>query len=388
MHILLLPSWYSTADKPWRGMFVRDQALALSRAGYEVGTVFVERRQLSTFTTAALRTRHFQTIPSREEGIATLRMKGWSLFAQTTAGALLWSELTRRAVRAYVDAYGVPDLIHGHAAMWGGYAAMLAARDLGRAYMVTEHSSAVLSLKVSRANRQRIAAVYRNAERVLAVSETLRRSVDRLAGAPVAEVVPNAVDTTYFCTPQTARTRRPFVFLAVADLVPSKRIDLRIRAFGRLRALEPHARLVIAGAGGERERLTQLARSHIEGHAVEFTGWLDRGEVRRRLWDANALVVSSDVETFSVVTVEALSTGLPVIATRCGGPEEIVTSNLGALVDRGDEAALAGAMRQMLTRRFDADELRQSARRFDYRVVARRLGLMYEGIAARDREVA
>ncbi len=59
MHILQLPSWYSTSDKPWRGMFVRDQALALQAAGVQSGIAFVERRSLSQFNGLNLAVSHF-----------------------------------------------------------------------------------------------------------------------------------------------------------------------------------------------------------------------------------------------------------------------------------------------------------------------------------------
>ncbi|HXH41282.1 MAG TPA: glycosyltransferase family 4 protein, partial [Thermoanaerobaculia bacterium] len=120
MHILHLPSWYSTSDKPWRGMFVRDQALALSAAGVQVGVAFVERRSLSRFTGLNLTVSHFQTEARDEDDVPTIRMKGWSTFAQTVTGSLLWSRLMRRLVESYALVYGVPDLIHGHAALWGG----------------------------------------------------------------------------------------------------------------------------------------------------------------------------------------------------------------------------------------------------------------------------
>ena len=47
MHVLFVPSWYSTVDKPWRGAFFRDQATAIKRLGLDVGVAFVERRSLS-----------------------------------------------------------------------------------------------------------------------------------------------------------------------------------------------------------------------------------------------------------------------------------------------------------------------------------------------------
>jgi len=318
-----------------------------------------------------------------------MRMKGWSTFAQTTAGALLWAELTRKLVRAYAAECGVPDVIHGHAAMWGGYTAMLCARDIGKPYVVTEHASSILTLRVSRPDRRRVAATYRNAARVLAVSGALKESVDCLAGRPIAHVLPNTVDSDYFTLPVQPRTARPFVFLAVGDLVPSKRTDLLLRAFAGLRRTDPQVRLVIVGGGRESDKLQELMHALDLSDAVELTGPLTRPAVRRRMWEANALVFPSDFETFGVVLLEAMSTGLPVIATRCGGPEEIVSAGAGTLIDCNDEAALVRAMSEMVAGSFDPLHIRNSViRRFGYDAVARRLCDIYDSVRSARQEVA
>lgn len=389
MHILLLPSWYSTIDKPWRGMFFADQARAIAQHGLRAGLAFVERRSLSRLTPVALLGSHFQVVSRVEEGIPTVRMKGWSTFAQTTPGAMLWVNLTRKLVRAYSEIHGTPDVIHGHSAMWGGYAAMVAAAEIGRPYVITEHASSIMTLKVARSARTRLRAAYRNAARVIAVSNSLKSSVDCLSGRDTSLVMPNTVDCNYFSLPPSPRAGRPFVFLSVGDLVPSKRIDLLIHAFSRVHQQNRNTRLVIAGAGTERARLEDLAnRLRVDG-AVEMTGALSRAAVRQQMWEANALVMPSDFETFGVVLIEAMSTGLPVIATRCGGPEEVVNAEAGSLVDCSDGKGLSRAMSEFLTRNFDPAAIRGDVvRRFSYGAIANALCSIYASVAGRRTEVA
>ena len=373
MRVLMLPSWYATDDKPWRGTFFQDQALALIRHGHEVDLAFVERKSFSRLTPAAALRHHFQIESANENGIPTSRMKAWGICPQTTRGAMLWTALTRRLVRWYVESNGVPDVIHGHGAMWGGYAAMLCSRDLGIPYVVTEHASSVMQDRLTAKNRALIAETYGNASAVIAVSDALKR---RIASAVV---IANCVDAEYFRPPRHDRATTPFVFLFVGDLVRSKRIDLLLRAFAVYRRDHPASRLVIAGAGKERRRLAELA-----GDAVEFTGTLSRSEIRRQMWFANALVLPSDFETFGVVLIEALATGIPVIATRCGGPEEFVTAADGLLINCGDEAALTRAMTSIRTRQFRAERLASSAgARFGYDVIAQQLCDVYQRVVAR-----
>ncbi len=388
MHIVILPTWYSTADKPWRGTYVQDQAVALDRAGHRAAVAFVERRSLWRFNFLRLISNHFQTVVQSERGIPTLRMKGWSTFAQTTRGSLLWSRLTQKLLQSYVDGHGVPDVIHGHAALWGGYAAMKCAEVFGCPYVVTEHSSSILTQKLDGEQREYAASVYRNASAVIAVSGALKAAVDEIAGTPVAEVVPNTVDTEFFHVPRQRRSRR-FTFLAVCDLDASKRMDLLIGAFVRLRLAHRDIRLVIAGSGKEARHLSSLVRALDAEQDIHFTGALPRWSVRQQMWAANALVLPSDYETFGVVAVEALSTGIPVVATRCGGPEEIMSEETGILVPRGDREGLAAAMEQVMHRRFDPNTLHEAAlRRYGHDVIAERLLDVYSKVTGQRRAVA
>ena len=72
----------------------------------------------------------------------------------------------------------------------------------------------------------------------------------------------------------------------------------------------------------------------------------------------DAFVHPSRYETFGIVLVEALSTGRPVIATRCGGPNDIVRSEDGTLVDVDDATGLAEAMRDMIGMDWDTQAMR------------------------------
>lgn len=368
-------------EKPWRGSFFREQAIALKRHGVRAGFAFVERRSVRRMLPSRMMANHFQIVLDDNDGIAVARMKAWSIFAQTTAGALLWCALMRRLVRAYVEVHGVPDLIHAHAALWGGYAALQAARDLQRPYVITEHASCVLTGRLRRTKRRFAVDAYEKASAVIAVSHVLEDKVNALVGRPLSVVVPNTVDTDYFTLPPNPRLRTPFNYLAVCDLVPGKRADLLIQAFATLLRSGATATLTIVGTGPELGRLRALVAAENVASSVIFTGAKTRDGVRREMWRANALVLASDFETFGFVLVEALSTGLPVIATRCGGPAEIIKPGLGSLVDCDDQVQLASAMRLAMFRRFDEFQLRSYAvEHFGHEHVGGELRALYRDI--------
>ena len=80
---------------------------------------------------------------------------------------------------------------------------------------------------------------------------------------------------------------------------------------------------------------------------VELLGRLKRSEINKVYQTSHVFVLPSQSETFGVSYIEAMYTGLPVIATRCGGPESFVNESNGILVPVNDVEALAEAMRKM-----------------------------------------
>jgi glycosyltransferase involved in cell wall biosynthesis len=130
-----------------------------------------------------------------------------------------------------------------------------------------------------------------------------------------------------------------------------------------------------------------LARDCGTAHRVEFTGGLAPAGVRERMWQANAFVLPSAFETFGVVLVEALATGIPVISTRSGGAEDIVEPGLGVLVDQDDEAGLADAMVAVASRSCVAEDLRnRTAGRFSFEKVAEDLRGVYARLVDANRQ--
>ena len=154
---------------------------------------------------------------------------------------------------------------------------------------------------------------------------------------------------------------RPALILAVGRLVADKNFALLVRAMARPELQE--ARLVILGEGEERGALEALvkqlgleSRVELPGHADDPWPWYEK---------ARCLALSSDSESFGNVVVEALAFGLPVVATACAGPEEILSGpELGRIVPRDDERALAAALARTLAAPGDPEPRQARARDF------------------------
>jgi glycosyltransferase involved in cell wall biosynthesis len=143
----------------------------------------------------------------------------------------------------------------------------------------------------------------------------------------------------------------------------------------------PDVKLVVVGGGIYRDYSTQemelqaLARKLGILNNVEFVGIKAPHEVAQYMRESELLVLSSRTETFGAVLVEALACGIPVVATKCGGPEDFVNESVGRLVPKEDPDALASGILEVLSdrQRFDPLKLRDYAvKNFSWEQIARR----------------
>lgn len=349
MHVLVLPSWYPTAEAPLNGLYFAEQARMLHQRGLDVGVVYPELQSLRHWSTSTVRRPLFRTRFRIEGGLPTLRWHGWNVLWRLPLRWTVRIRMAQRLARQYVRRRGVPDLIHAHSARWAGPAAQQIGNTLGVPYVITEHFSGFERSTLSTSMLQRARDSFHQAAHVGAVSASLRATLvkrDLVAPDRIA-VTPNPVDEDVFTLPPHPRSRPPFRFAALAHLHRRKGMDVLLRAFDRAFRGEPEAELVIGGDGPARAALERLARSLPTAGRITFAGALGRDEVRALLWRAHAFVHPSRHETFGVVLVEAMATGLPVVATTCGGPEDFVTPEVGRLAPPDDPAALARNMRAL-----------------------------------------
>lgn len=343
LHVLVLPSWYPTTNFPLNGTFFREQARVMQRNGVEVGVAYASFRSLRQITFSAPAENHFQTTVAEEAGLFTVRYHGWNPGISRIRGKLARRQFLR-LVQLYIKHRGTPDIVHAHSTLWAGVAAREIREQLDIPYVVTEHSSAFLLGALEPWQEDHVKHALRDANAICAVSPALAEVLEEYAPGRRIHAHPNLVDTSYFELPPVPRNRHAMRFLCVAFLTQNKGVDLLLRAFAQNYKNIPNAHLEIVGDGPVRPQLEALAKMLGIVEQVTFRGSIAREEVREAMWRSNVLVLPSYRETFGVVLVEALATGMPVVATTSGGPERIVTPSVGYLVPTGDYHSLGDAM--------------------------------------------
>lgn len=374
MHVLFIPSWYPTAGEPRLGPFFVDQALAVLALGVETGVCYPALRSLRTLSLSCIAQNHFQWTCGDDAGVHTVLLHAWNpVIPRIRAGVFV--ETSLQAFRIYERRYGRPDIVHAQSVLFGGVAAMQLSRQTGIPYVVTEHSSAY-HRKLNGRWEPWIVRCLGGAARTICVSSSLARDVSAVAPYVPISVIPNMVVAEFFTLPPVPRVSPQHVFLTIANLDPNKGIDTLLEAFALYRRAGGSWTLNIGGQGPLRQRLMHQVRHLRLEDAVHFLGPLTRMQVRQAMWEASAFVLASKVETFGLAVVEALATGLPVVVTRCGGPEDFVAPDDGLLVEIDNPHALAEALTNVArSRRLEDDEDRRNrcVNRFGSTEVARQL---------------
>jgi glycosyltransferase involved in cell wall biosynthesis len=193
-------------------------------------------------------------------------------------------------------------------------------------------------------SRRRVGVSLRRAEGVIVASPFLQEIFAR-HGFP-SRIVPNGVDVERFAPGPAGVRRGPGPHLVVTrSLEPIYRLDVALRALGRVRTALPAARMSIAGAGPERPRLEALAATLGVDDAVVFTGPIDGERVVELYRSADVALNPSDVDNMPTSVLEALASGVPVVSTDAGGVRHLVRHEDSALlVPVGDDERMAAAI--------------------------------------------
>ena len=215
---------------------------------------------------------------------------------------------------------------------------------------------------------------------VLPVSYALQKAIEQYGIHARFQVIPNVADTSlFFPAAHLREDGGPKRILFVGQLVEVKGLSCLLEALSRLSQKRRDWHLDIVGNGKGRTEYERLAVDLKLCDKVTFHSLKTKCEVAEFMRRADLFVLPSLCETFSAPAAEALASGTPVLATRCGGPEEFVNKDVGLLVPSGDNDAFCEGLDWML----DHLHLYSPGRTSEYameRFSAERVGAQLHGI--------
>ncbi len=331
LKVFIVPSWYPTNENENSGIFFKEQAKALQNCGVNVAVAFPEILSMRKFK---LKNARIMYKKSEENSLLTYRIKGYNYFPKLkNSYRLIYYNRLKKMLNDYINEHGKPDLIHAHSVLWGGWASAKISQKYNIPFVITEHSSAYGRKLIKPFQKPFIIETLQSANKIITVGAGLKNELGEFTDKNEIEIIPNIVELNNEFVEKNDNNK--FRIFSLGFLNKNKGMHTLIKAFSN-GFKGKNAELIIGGDGAERINLESLAKKLNIDNQVTFLGALSRKEVKYEMRKCDVFTLASKYETFGVVYIEALASGKPIVATKCGGPESIVTKDNGLLCNVDD----------------------------------------------------
>lgn len=342
MNILIIARGVPTDKTPQDGVFEFEQAKALKKAGHSVVIMAVETR-------IKLQWRKIGITEYTKEGIDTFRIFLFptSIIRRISFKLSNWIEqkLAQKCYRHVLQKYGDFDIVHAHFLPCASHG--VAIKDKYNINLVaTEHWSELNKNPISPYVKYLGKNTYKKVDRLISVCKPLKNRIFELFQAD-SQVIHNMVDKMFEddYTPTRSNIKDGFCFLMVGSIIYRKGIDVLIKAFAKSGLANKGVTVKVIGTYFPYiETLKKLIRNNNLSDSVIIAPAQPKRKIYEELKRADAFVLPSRNENFSVAVLEALAAGLPVISTQTGGILECLDKSNGIVVPVEDVDALADAM--------------------------------------------
>ena len=385
MFILIISRGIPSKRFPQWGCFEKDQAEALASIGHKVVVVSVDgrfrfiyrKRGLTHVVINGVDYYNHYLLPHALVNLfgrqMTLRLQNWQI---------------DRVYDMVEKCHGKPDIIY--AQMFGNMLlGVHLSQRLGVPVVGIEHLARFNEQTLDKWGFTKNEAdyAYHNIHKLISVSQTLRDAIYRHFRVD-SVVVHNLVGKEFSYQPNN--TSHPLTFVTTGSLIHRKGFDLLIEALHRVNRQLPEGwQCNIIGGGEKQAELQQQIESVQLQEHIHLVGQKNKQEIVQLLQQSDVFVLPSRSETFGVVYIEANACGLPIIATDCGGPKDIVTPQNGLLIPVEDMESLANAILHMATHLSNYDRQAIAAdcqTRFSPEVIAKQLTDIFEKVLSKHKQ--
>ncbi len=335
MRVLIVARGYPSEKYNLNGIFEFDQAKALASSGHEVILSAIDMRSLRRW-----RRWGYETLKKEGVNIEVLNIPIGNINKNMrySFGTFLLDKFSN-----YIEKkYGTIDLVHAHF-LGPGFITAKVFEKKGIPLVITEHLSSLNSDKIDRELLRIGEKTYKKFNKVIVVSEPLGLRL-RKDFQVDPFIVPNIVDTDNFKYEDFESDQKHFDFVSTGGLIKRKGMDILIKAFYKAFKDDCTVRLYIFGDGPEKKNLEDTIKALKMSKRISLMGKVSRKEIANKMKQSQCFVLASKVETFGVVYIEAMAMGLPVIATKCGGPEDFINSDNGIIIDVDSEDKLVNSL--------------------------------------------
>jgi glycosyltransferase involved in cell wall biosynthesis len=370
--VLIISFWNPTTQYPSQGVFIQEQAAAVCNLRDNI--VFIQVNILPSNQLCFKKTVEESDFYNNRRIIINLYSTLWKLLFYNP---WLVAHILYRVIKKRGDEIN-PAIIHSNVIFPCGIVGYLLARRMGARLLISEHWSKAEKLLKHPLYKKIAMKAYGKSFAIICVSEFLSQTIAKITSHKNLVVIPNIIQTEIFSyQPKQFSDNERLSFMCIATWRPPKRLDLIVEALCNY-ALETDRQidLNVVGKGPQAEALKN--RKVPENLHISWFGYLDKPEIAKLLWKTKVFLHASDIETFSIVTAETLSTGTPVIASRAGALPELINEQNGVLAENNPESWLQ-KIREVVSRKYDYEAISmQNQTKFSSNAVGRSIISIYD----------
>ena len=282
---------------------------------------------------------------------------------------------------------GRPEIIYSHFffnTYWGVYLKQLTKIPL----VAMEHAGRFNNEQLDIYTLERAGYAYSNGrvDALISVSETLREHLKRHFNID-SNVVHNLVSSDFFSLPLQHRQKNKITLISVGRLDFLKGYDVLVSALSLVRYPRDNWHAIIVGDGPEKEKLKTLINSKGLNDNIKLIGSKQKDEIAQLLAESDVFIHPSRLENFSVAILEGLASGLPVIASDCGGIRECLNERNGVIFPVGEVNALRDCVDAMCVNinQYSRTEIRKEAfMQFSGESIASQLTVIFNNVLMGD----
>jgi glycosyltransferase involved in cell wall biosynthesis len=372
--VLIISFWNPTEQFPNQGIFIQEQAAAVCSMRDNV--IFLQVNITGSKKLLPEKSIEVSEYFKGKRIRIDLRTRLWKFWYVNPWSV---SRLIYRFINSRKEEL-LPSIIHANVVFPCGMVSYLLAKRMNARLLISEHWS-----KTDRILKHPLLAgiarkAYMGSYAIICVSKFLSARISSSTGHRNILTIPNIIDTAvYSYSPKEFSVEDSLKLLCVASWRLPKRLDLIYEAVCSYAAeSQGNIELTIAGTGEQAEKFKKLKTpSNLK---INWTGQVDRKAIASILHRTHIFLHASDIETFSLVTAEALSTGTPVLASDTGALPELVNNTNGILVRNTPESWLIG-LKEIVTRRFNYKAIAQENQdKFSARQIGTSIISLYDNI--------
>ena len=377
MHIVIISRSYPNRISQASGNFVLNQVEALAKHDIKIGVVGVYNVSLKE-SIKKENIKKYGFYSELNDNVTNYTYLYPVLPKQHYLNHRIKFRIWKKLFKKYIKEHGTPDLIHLHT-FEAGEIAIWIKDQFGIPYVVTEHTSLFSTNKAFKWHINLAVKVYSKSQLNIAVSRSSCSFLKSLFSQDF-KYIPNFVDVKKFHITKSPISK-VIQYVNIAYLNANKNQKLLIRAFDKAFQNSPKHKLKIIGNGEEYNNLINEINK-LNNSNIELLGYLSQSQIIEHLQSSNYFVLSSNSETFGLVIIEAMSCGLPVLSTSCGGPESIIENEqLGLLSPVGNKELFANNLKKLYSTKYDPKFIRDyAANNYSFEVLSQKLINTYKEI--------